>query len=371
MKLLFYSPVSLLHGGGCERWQLSVLPKLKALYGHEIKVITSDHGVQNLTEADVRRQLGDIPYEIIPMRQTLGLIIPSRADIAQLREAMREADAVHFVFGFIGHDLVMRRLKRVLGTKVIAGIHSPIFTAGLIHNFYVSLISRWLALPYFDGCLLFNPEQKAILQSWGIKNLTFVGGGVDPDRFKSQAKPRDSRRLTFLYVGRYESEKGTDILSAAAERFLSQNPEAQVNFHFVGSGSQEETIRAGAARFSERIKVFGYVSNPVPYLSAADILILPSRQESFGIVMLEAMAAGTPVLASSAEGPKVIIRPGKNGWLVKPLSVESLAAAINRRYQEWREDNHAFIKMKLELDKTVHRYTLAAVARRLNDIFTH
>ncbi len=129
-------------------------------------------------------------------------------------------------------------------------------------------------------------------------------------------------------LGRLIERKGfADLLEAA--RLLA---DAGRRFEVLvgGSGPAEAALRALVERLAltDRVRFLGWVEDRRGFFAAIDIACVPSREEPFGIVVLEAMAHARAVVASAAAGPREIIRDGIDGLLVPPASPPALAAAL-------------------------------------------
>jgi len=131
-------------------------------------------------------------------------------------------------------------------------------------------------------------------------------------------------------VGRLSRVKGYHDLVAAFPAVLSRHPQAHLLI--VGDGGEREELESLAARcgISENTVFTGFQSDVAPYFSLLDIFVLPSTwQEPFGLVLIEAMAAYLPVVATSVGGVPEIVLDGETGLLVKPNRPDELAAAVN------------------------------------------
>jgi glycosyltransferase involved in cell wall biosynthesis len=125
----------------------------------------------------------------------------------------------------------------------------------------------------------------------------------------------------FLYVGRLDAEKGLDILLGA----MRDVPGTLV---LIGSGPLEPELRRSAG---ERVRLLGALARDelVPWYAAADVLVLPSRSEPWGMVLNEAAAAGLPLVATEAVGAAHdLIEPGGNGFRVPVDDQAALAEAL-------------------------------------------
>lgn len=114
---------------------------------------------------------------------------------------------------------------------------------------------------------------------------------------------------SILFVGRLDAQKGADLLVDLAPQFLAQLPEH--NLLMVGRGPLEAQLAAAVSRtpFADRIHLLGWRSDVAEIIAAAELVVLPSRWEGMSNVLLEAMAAGKPVVARDVEGVREAIGP--------------------------------------------------------------
>ena len=158
----------------------------------------------------------------------------------------------------------------------------------------------------------------------GTYDLLYNGVELAPYRSAEPARAPDP---TILFIGRHEPRKGLGVLLGAL-RMLPPGVRLQI----AGSGSETAALQARSAS-DPRIEWLGTVtdSEKIALLKGADVFCAPSlRGESFGIVLLEAMAAGTAVVASDLSGYRNVARPGTDALLVPPGDAEQLAAALRR-----------------------------------------
>ena len=161
-----------------------------------------------------------------------------------------------------------------------------------------------------------TPHQRKILQEREFKNLVLWSRGVDTDIFK----PRDKNFLSYqrpiwIYVGRVAVEKNI-------EAFLSLDiPGTKV---VIGDGPAHDELKS---KYSE-VKFEGYKFGEqlATYIASGDVFVFPSLTDTFGVVMLEAMACGLPVAAFPVTGPRDVVRKGKTGILDDDLKTAALAA---------------------------------------------
>lgn len=161
---------------------------------------------------------------------------------------------------------------------------------------------------------------------------------VDIDTILSSDYPPNhpwfSNNRIILGVGRLVPDKGYDDLIRAFD-ILSDNMN-DLRLVLLGDGFSREELESLAGDFDlyNKIDFVGYVHNPYPYICSADLLVQPSRHEGFSMTLVEAMACGTPVVATDCPGgPAEILEKGKYGPLVPVGDPNSLADAIDSQLQ--------------------------------------
>jgi glycosyltransferase involved in cell wall biosynthesis len=132
-----------------------------------------------------------------------------------------------------------------------------------------------------------------------------------------------------LALGRLHSNKAFDVLIEALARAPG------IHLWLAGEGPARAELESHAERLavSNRVRFLGWREDAAALLAAADMLVCPSRHEPLGNVVIEAWAAGTPVVAASSAGPAALIRDGVNGLLVPVEDADALAGALTRLAQ--------------------------------------
>ncbi|MFW0772856.1 glycosyltransferase family 4 protein [Paenarthrobacter nitroguajacolicus] len=162
-------------------------------------------------------------------------------------------------------------------------------------------------------------------------HVDVIGNGVDPGAWNIE--PRLGKDV--LFIGRLEyGHKGLDLLLEAWSHACSS---IEGNLLIAGNGPDEERLRTGIqdGGLSERVQMLGWLSGERKFqaLSDARLLVVPSRHETFGLVAIDALAAGTPVIAFDIPCLKEIIPPG-TGWIVDAFDVQALGEEIALRYSQ-------------------------------------
>jgi len=144
--------------------------------------------------------------------------------------------------------------------------------------------------------------------------------GADLELFSPDgAVPNEA--FTFLFSGATIHRKGFDLLLAAFDRVRAEAP-----VRLKIAGSRGDAAHLLDARGTDGIDVLGAVSQPdlAAELRRADVLVLPSRNDSYGMVVAEALASGTPALVSEMVGSKDLVTEGRTGWVVPVGDVNAL-----------------------------------------------
>lgn len=364
MKILFYSPVSLLSGGGCERWHCDITASLKKMFGYDIQIVTGNLGVHKWDRKYLDSQL-NVPYEELDFPILFENLLPTPVIFIKLLKYFRQVDEIHFIYGFFGQDILMLILKIITGKKVIVGHHAPIFYKNWFHNFQLKFFSRFL-LNFFDAHMTLNLSDKKFLENeWGIKNVYFIPSGIKVEPFLGLRR-FSHNNLNFLTVGSYRmGQKGIDISLEAINQFNLKNPHNKATFNFVGGGLSNTSLPSN-------VRELGYIkyeSLPKIYQSS-DIYLLSSREEPFGLVLIEAWSSGMPVVATKTEGPKDMLTEGKNGWFIKQVNSNEICRSIENLYQKWEKNPQFILSMEKSCRKSGIKYSIDETAKSMRKLFT-
>ncbi len=169
-----------------------------------------------------------------------------------------------------------------------------------------------------------SPEAAGMARRYLDGNYEILFNGIEVERF-SQTTPSEKTGPTVLFLGRHEPRKGLAVLLEASSRMP-----ADVRFWIGGHGPETEALRLKYAH-DQRIEWLGPLSEDEKRarLSAADAFCVPSLGgESFGVVLLEGMAAGTPVVASDLPAYRVVAEAGTSATLFPTGDSEAMAKAL-------------------------------------------
>ncbi|MXN67426.1 glycosyltransferase [Stappia sp. GBMRC 2046] len=156
-------------------------------------------------------------------------------------------------------------------------------------------------------------------RSWVIPNPVRLPGEWSPQRGNNN----------LIAVGRLVDQKGFDLLLEAFSKVARSFPDWTLTIWGEGPLRSELEARRDELGLGERVRMPGVTERPTIWIETADIFVLSSRYEGWGIVLLEAMAAGLPVVSFNCEwGPSDMVTDGVDGLLVPPLDVDALADAL-------------------------------------------
>jgi phosphatidylinositol alpha-mannosyltransferase len=325
LKIGIVSPYGYPHPGGVNEHVRFTYEAMRRM-GHDVRIITSKYGRQRESEGDVIR-LGTgwaAPANGSVGRVTLGLNFKR-----QTREVLDEHrfDILHFhepLVPFLSPAMLDASDTVNIGTFHAFGGFSPSYWIG-------AKFAGWLANK-LDGRIAVSGAARHFINRYFPGEYRIIPNGVDLEKFQ-QAEPYEELRdgtLNILFVGRLEDRKGLTYLLQGYHRLRKRHVDARLLV--IGSGPKlREYRRFVGLRGIRDVEFLGRVSDEekVRYFASADIYCAPNTgQESFGIVLLEAMAAGVPIVASDIHGFKRVVERNVQGLLVEPRNPRALAAAL-------------------------------------------
>jgi phosphatidylinositol alpha 1,6-mannosyltransferase len=250
-------------------------------------------------------------------------------------EAVRDfrPDVIHLVTEF-AMGLTGLRIARKLGVPMVSSYHTnvpgvlPYFGAGWL----VGPVWRYLRWFHGNAAMTFCPSEHAAeeLRGHGFENVRLWSHGVETERFHPRFRVRgaDGAPVRLLYVGRISKEKDLPLLFDAYRAVHAARP-GRVHLTVTGDGSKAADVFGTAP---PEVELTGYLDGDAlaRIYASADVFVFPSRVETQGNVVLEAMASGLPVIGVAEGGVLENIIDGENGLLCEPGNAESLARGMLR-----------------------------------------
>jgi len=218
---------------------------------------------------------------------------------------------------------------------------SQSLNVGTFHAFYVRSLAyalgRFLLRRYFrklHALTAVSPPARDFVSRYFPGEYRLIANGIDTERFSPAVPPLPQLQdgmWNILFVGRLENRKGAHCLVRAFRLVKQELPHSRLIILGPGKRGKKKLLSLIEKLRLEDVLLTGMVSHDeVPrYYRSAHLFCAPARgQESFGMVLLEAMATGTPVIASDIPGYASVVDHGAGGLLVPPGDVDALAQAI-------------------------------------------
>jgi phosphatidylinositol alpha-mannosyltransferase len=327
MKIGLVCPYIYPENGGVAQHVRHLYENLR-LRGHDVRIITASHGPQRASEGDILR-IG-VGFSV-PLNGSMGTLTFSPRYIGQVRDLLERErfDVLHLHEPFVPFlSLFLLRESRSVN---VATFHAY---AGFSPSYELGSRVMKAHAARLHGRIAVSAAARHFIDRFFPGDYKVIPNGVDIPRFAGAvplARWQDGTP-NVLFVGRHERRKGLlDLLKA--HRILRRTGYEE-RLLVVGSGPQErEARRYVATRGLKAVEFLGRVSDAekAQLFRTADIFVSPATGgESFGIVLLEAMAAGAPIVASDIHGYKGVVRRGREGLLVPPHEPKELATAIAR-----------------------------------------
>ncbi|HHV72589.1 MAG TPA: glycosyltransferase family 4 protein [Clostridia bacterium] len=297
----------------------------------------------------------------------------------KLINSLGRVDLIH------AHDWLVayaaRALKHIYQVPLICTIHATEFgrNHGLHNDLqrYISSVEWWLTYEAWKVIVCsesMRGEVQAIFQLPADK-IEVINNGINPEEFKVPVKKEFNRAKYALpeekivfYIGRLVQEKGVQTLLEAAPQILSLQP--NVKFIIAGTGPYEAELKNLAAflGLGEKVNFLGFIDDEErnALYSYADLSVFPSLYEPFGIVALEGMAAGTPIVVSDTGGLGEIVKHQVNGLKFLTGNPASLAEQVVRALT----DGDLREKMvKQAKEEVLNKYSWSSLAEKTKNLY--
>ncbi len=342
--------------------QIAVLAKK---YGFEIDLYTTSNPK-------------DLPYLNIIQVSRPTIIDPPKRNYAFLVRYWYE---LYRQLSRKKYDLIDANGHPTLLPCSLAGMKTRTPVVGTLHDLYLGSwkqmtnSSLFFTGPFFETVSAKMPVTKMLtlnstirdriikLLKYDEKKISVLPSGIHVDEIDSIKQPKKSRD-TVLYVGRLTPQKDVPTLLKAFA--LTKDYKLRI----LGEGFEKPKLQ----QMCKKLKIEDRVEFIHPYkdhrdmvkeIKSATILVLPSIRECFGIVPLESMAAGTPVISTRTDGPRDYIKNGKNGFLTEIGNEKELA----KRIEELMSDRELYRKIRSSGRKTAEDYDWKIIVKRIAAVY--
>lgn len=329
MKIALVSPYDYPYPGGVQQHIRHLSLQFRRL-GHEVRIIApSSESPAALAAQDV--------YKVGNVVQ-----IPANESVARITLSLRLSGRVKAILEREQFDVVHLHEPLALALPLTVLRHSESVNIGTFHHYGSRGLTYFYGRPILkrffnrlDGRIAVSRPALEFISTYFPGDYVVIPNGIDVDEFSPDVPPIAELRdgaPTILFVGRLEKRKGFKYLIQAFPFVRREFPDARLVI--VGSYSRKQASRY--ERFVRsyhlgEVRFVGYVSAAdLPrYYRSCDLFCAPSiGGESFGIILLEALASGCPIVASDIPGYRGVLQSGVHGLLVPPKDARALADAI-------------------------------------------
>jgi 1,2-diacylglycerol 3-alpha-glucosyltransferase len=350
--------------------------------GHEVLLVAPAYSHAAAVDGPADPSIRRVPARAVP-RDPEDRIM-SRSGLRRALDALADAhfDVVHIHTPFLAHYAGLR-FARAHGIPVVATYHT-LFEEYLHH--YVPLLPRRITgamarrfsrsqCNQMDAVIAPSQAMKAALLDYGIDtHIEVLPTGLPAERFQAGDGAAFRRRHNLnaeqpllLFVGRAAHEKNIGFLIEMMMELRGMRPDAMLLI--AGEGPADDSLRAQAARLGlkDRVRFLGYFDRGGELqdcYSAADVFVFSSLTETQGLVLLEAMAQGVPVVAIPRMGTIDILGPGK-GCRHAPLDLKGFAQVV----RDVLADRSALRALGVEAREYARSWASINMARRLAALY--
>jgi phosphatidylinositol alpha-mannosyltransferase len=371
VRIALVTPYSWTYPGGVNRHVEALATELISK-GHEVRVLAPWDPPDRITRLLHKGppEERERPAWVRPLGRTMAFGMngsvsnnsPFPAAAMALRRELDvfEPDVVHVhepPAGFIGWDAVSYK-----HAPVVATFHA--YSTNAVPNHIANLAGARRKFNQLHARIAVSQAAAWTGRRWFGGEYTIVPNGVDVTAPPSRPKP-PSDDLRVLFVGRPEERKGLPVLLQAFEGLVEHVP---AKLTVVGAGREDVERYLAEADAEPHIEALGRVDHSELWsrLHEADVLCAPSLSgESFGMILTEAFAAGTPVIASNIAGYADVVTDGIDGVLVPPADPQRLAEELQALYHE-PERRRA---MGEAARRSAERYAWPRVAEQVESVY--
>ncbi|MED4453145.1 glycosyltransferase family 1 protein [Metabacillus fastidiosus] len=299
--------------------------------GHEFIVFAPESTKESLFSSHIHR-FTSMPFFLYPeCRLALPNMIQVKAKLQQFKPDLIHV-ATPFNIGLCGVHYAKK-----LNIPLVGSYHTDFDQYLSYYDLQIFSKILWKYMHWFHRSFekIFVPSQETLeqLRKQKFKNLYIWGRGVDCNIFHPHYSTDDvaqkyniKEKFLLSYVGRLAPEKDIDILLQLSHK-LPEAIRKNVHWLIVGDGpSKEEMMNQAPANMT----FAGYLTGEdlAKIYASSDLFVFPSPTETFGNVVLEAHATGTPVIGANSGGVKNIIQQGRTGYLCEPKNIDQFSNAI-------------------------------------------
>lgn len=306
------------------------LGKHLAERGHEVAFISYSAPLR-LTELPPRVSFHEVEIEQYPLLQHFPYTLALASKLAEVVK-MKDLDVLHahYAIPFGAAALLAKQILRDRDLKVVLTLHGTDIT--LVGNNASFKPVTKMTIENADTVTVVSQflKDETIRQFDVKRELEVIYNFIDPERHELEPCPcipkcTESTQKTIMHISNFRPVKRIrDVIATFAK--IAEAVDSRLIL--VGDGPDASVARETAQELGvlDRVKFVGIVDRVAPLLAQVDLFLLPSSTESFGLVALEAMSSGVPVIASDVGGIPEVVEHGRTGYLAPVGDVDAMAA---------------------------------------------
>lgn len=306
------------------------LGKHLAHRGHEVAFISYDTPLR-LSELPPRVSFHEVEIEQYPLLKHFPYTLALASKLAEVAE-MKKLDILHahYAIPFGAAALLAKQIVTSRDLKVVLTLHGTDIT--LVGNNASFKPVTKMTIESADAVTVVSQFLKdETLRQFDVqRELNIIYNFIDPERHEPEPCPcipqcTQSTQKTIMHISNFRPVKRIRDVIATFAKIAGAVDSRLI---LVGDGPDAPVAREMAEELGilDRIKFVGIVDRVAPLLARADLFLLPSSTESFGLVALEAMASGVPVIASDVGGIPEVVDHGRTGYLAPVGDVDAMSA---------------------------------------------
>lgn len=363
MKVALVSAYDFSHPGGVANHILFLHKELLRM-GHEAKIIAPySEPKDSIKDKDIIAIGSPVPISSAGSIARITLSPMLGAPVQEVLER-EKFDIIHL------HEPLYSTLTLTVLNR------SKAINIGTFHAFQKTRIPYRIVTPFFKetfnrlhGRIAVSEPARKYISGFFPAEYQIIPNGIDFERFSTDLPPVEGLRdgkLNILFVGRAEKRKGLNYLLQAYRKIKLELPQSRLIV--VGPGNRQKYEPVIKRLKLDDVVFTDYVPNEAlpAYYQTADVFCAPATGgESFGIILLEAMAASRPIVASAIEGYASVMSHGAEGLMVPPKDVQAIANALLKLLN----DEPGRREMGLRGHQKSENYSWPNVAKTVNEYY--
>jgi glycosyltransferase involved in cell wall biosynthesis len=344
---------------GGEKWAQELAIVLKETF--EVEIIFPNSSMQNrpVSFKKIRGvcygQIRGWAFKSMLRTSRFDFFVLSLSGFASLMSTILRSDIIYCISSnpMVLFNTIL--LSKIYGKRVIYGAHNPLFESILEEKAgWQGVIGRAVLSNVNALHTLNSDDYKAAKGRFPNMDVRLIPNFVYSAPATSKIKV-NKERFTILFVGTLlKMEKGMDFLADIIEKTMRKT--SQIYFNIIGSeGDSKELISGLIKKYPKNVKAFGYMNQKElkKQYSGANLFILTSRKETFGLSLLEAQAYGLPAISFDIGGPSDIICEDFQGKIIKKFDTKTFADTVSYYYSKWESNKSDYLSIKRKINNFI------------------